>query len=168
MVPFPPPSSRLPLAGAVAAVGLLAACAGPAPGGYPGGGMYGATGSQAQVVTGGATAPGGPGAAVVASPGTFPTAAPPNALQENMGVAPSASHVWIPGNWNWAGGRYAWQGGHWEPNPGPGYVWVPKTWQSTPGGWRETGGHWILAQPGMAVQRGPGGTATVLMPHDAR
>jgi len=54
---------------------------------------------------------------------------------------PSGEHVWISGDWVWAGGRYAWHEGHWERRK-EGRVWIEGHWQSTRGGWKWVAGHW--------------------------
>ena len=56
-------------------------------------------------------------------------------------VAPSREHIWISGDWYWAGGRYQWREGHWERRR-EGYRWSDGHWQEARGGWRWVPGHW--------------------------
>ncbi len=56
-------------------------------------------------------------------------------------VAPSREHIWISGDWVWAGGRYHWHEGHWERRR-EGYRWSEGHWQSARGGWKWIPGHW--------------------------
>ena len=43
--------------------------------------------------------------------------APPAPQHEVIGIAPSASHVWIPGYYSYQNGRYVWLPGRWETSP---------------------------------------------------
>ncbi|MEP6747991.1 MAG: hypothetical protein ABJB86_09715 [Bacteroidota bacterium] len=54
---------------------------------------------------------------------------------------PSREHIWISGDWVWAGGRYAWREGHWD-RPRHGARWEDGHWQDTPRGSRWIPGHW--------------------------
>src|SRR5262249_18399810 len=62
-------------------------------------------------------------------------------------VAPSVSHVWIPGHWAWRGGAHVWIGGHYALPPAPGYHWVHARWGNQGGQWTFYEGHWALNQP---------------------
>nr|WP_174862457.1 hypothetical protein [Comamonas jiangduensis] len=48
---------------------------------------------------------------------------PPPPRVEYRYAAPSPSHIWIGGDWFWAGSRYDWRPGYWAP---PGYRPVPR------------------------------------------
>lgn len=68
--------------------------------------------------------------------------APPAPRVETMGVAPSADHVWVPGNWTRSGNQWIWSSGHWDLRPAAKSVYVPGHWERQGGGyvWRE--GYW--------------------------
>jgi WXXGXW repeat (2 copies) len=54
---------------------------------------------------------------------------------------PSREHIWISGDWVWAGSRYEWREGHWERRR-EGYRWHEGHWQSSRGGWKWVHGGW--------------------------
>ena len=56
-------------------------------------------------------------------------------------VAPSREHIWITGDWVWAGGRYEWREGHWD-RPRPGRAWREGRWDNTRNGYKWRPGHW--------------------------
>jgi hypothetical protein len=70
-------------------------------------------------------------------------AAPPPPQVEVVPVAPSASHVWIPGHWNWHPGhrRHVWVQGHYAMRQ-HGAVWQPAQWVRFGPRWRYVPGHW--------------------------
>lgn len=47
---------------------------------------------------------------------------PPPPRVEYRTIAPSASHVWVGGDWYWHDSRYDWRPGRWAP---PGYRYMP-------------------------------------------
>jgi hypothetical protein len=79
-----------------------------------------------------------PGAAIIIAP-----TAPPPLQAEVIIAAPSPSHVWLPGYWNWQN-RWVWIPGQWALPPRPGMVWeghrwimhAGNRWQMHHGGWR--------------------------------
>src|SRR5256885_16853973 len=68
--------------------------------------------------------------------------APPSPRHEVIGIAPSASHVWVQGYWSHRHGRWVWVPGHWELRPRATATWVPGHWDQTSRGWVWTPGHW--------------------------
>ncbi len=70
------------------------------------------------------------------------TETPPAPRQEVIGVAPSASHLWVEGYWAYRHGRWVWVRGHWERRPRVAAVWVPGHWDHTSRGYLWTPGHW--------------------------
>jgi hypothetical protein len=68
--------------------------------------------------------------------------APPHAIVEKRGEAPSKEHVWIAGYHNWDGHAYVWVPGRWERPPRPHQVWVAHTWVKRGGGYVMVEGHW--------------------------
>lgn len=56
-------------------------------------------------------------------------------------AAPSPEHVWISGDWIWAGSGYHWREGHWERRR-EGRSWHEGHWQNTQHGWKWMAGHW--------------------------
>ena len=68
--------------------------------------------------------------------------APPRAVVERRGVAPSRQHVWVSGYHRWDGHAYAWQPGRWEVRPRPRAVWVAPRWQHRRDGYVFVEGHW--------------------------
>jgi WXXGXW repeat (2 copies) len=82
--------------------------------------------------------------AVVVTPGreVVVAEAPPEPRQEVVGVAPSASHAWIPGHWTYRHGHYVWVPGHWEVRPRAAAVYVPGHWDHTSRGWVWIPGQW--------------------------
>lgn len=68
--------------------------------------------------------------------------APPRAIVEHRGAAPSARHVWIRGYHRWDGRAYVWVPGHWEVPPREHVVWVSPRWEHRHGGYVFIAGHW--------------------------
>jgi hypothetical protein len=68
--------------------------------------------------------------------------APPRAIVERRGVAPSREHVWTPGYHRWDGHAYAWSPGAWVVPPRPRAHWVAGHWAHRGGGWVFVEGHW--------------------------
>jgi hypothetical protein len=67
---------------------------------------------------------------------------PPAAVVEVRGIAPSRSHVWVPGYHRWSGDRYLWVAGGWQLPPKSRAVWVPGHWERSPRGHYWVEGHW--------------------------
>ena len=69
--------------------------------------------------------------------------APPPPQVEVVPVAPSASHVWLPGHWNWhpMHRRHVWVPGHYAIRQ-HGAVWQPAQWVRFGPRWRYVPGHW--------------------------
>ena len=69
--------------------------------------------------------------------------APPPPQAEVIPVAPSASHVWLPGYWNWNPGmrRHVWVAGHYAMRQ-HGAVWQNAQWVRFGPRWRYVPGHW--------------------------
>lgn len=57
-------------------------------------------------------------------------------------VRPSATHVWIEGEWIPKGRTYVERPGYWAPIPRPHAVWVPGHWDRRPRGYFWVPGHW--------------------------
>jgi uncharacterized membrane protein YgcG len=55
--------------------------------------------------------------------------------------APSDSHFWIPGCWQWQNNRYAWRAGYWYPGQA-NWLWVPNHYVYTPRGAVWVRGYW--------------------------
>jgi hypothetical protein len=55
--------------------------------------------------------------------------APPRAVVEHRGHAPSRNHVWIPGYQRWDGNHFVWEKGRWEVPPRPHAKWIAPRWQ---------------------------------------
>ncbi len=68
--------------------------------------------------------------------------APPRAIVEQRGVAPSADHVWIGGYHRWDGTSYVWTPGRWEVPPHPHAVWVAPRYVHRDGGYVFVEGRW--------------------------
>lgn len=68
--------------------------------------------------------------------------APPHAVVERRGVAPSRQHVWVTGYHRWDGRAYVWEPGRWEVPPRARAHWVPAHWVHRRGGWVLIEGHW--------------------------
>jgi WXXGXW repeat (2 copies) len=68
--------------------------------------------------------------------------APPRAVVEHRGPAPSAQHVWIGGYHRWDGSAYVWEKGRWELPPRPHAVWVAPRWTHRQDGYLFVEGHW--------------------------
>ena len=67
---------------------------------------------------------------------------PPPRKVEVIGVAPSPSHVWVAGHWDWQGGNYHWVPGHWTKRPHVRAKWIPGHWKHTRRGYVWRPGHW--------------------------
>jgi hypothetical protein len=68
--------------------------------------------------------------------------APPRAIVEHRGVAPSRDHVWIGGYHRWDGNAYAWAPGRWETPPRPHAVWVAPRYIHRHDGYVFSEGRW--------------------------
>lgn len=66
---------------------------------------------------------------------------PPSLRTELVTVAPSPTHVWVPGYWWWTG-RWSWVAGCWILPPRAHAVWTPGRWDHHPRGWVWTRGSW--------------------------
>lgn len=67
---------------------------------------------------------------------------PPNSLDTGpSSPAPTESHFWIPGNWNYYDTGYRWQAGYWS-NYQPNWIWCPTRWVWTPAGSLYVPGYW--------------------------
>lgn len=57
-------------------------------------------------------------------------------------ASPSATHVWVSGEWRWNRGHYEYADGYWaSPEPGK-HRWVEGRWKNKGGGWIWIPGHW--------------------------
>jgi hypothetical protein len=68
--------------------------------------------------------------------------APPAPPQEVITTAPSPTHVWVPGYYEWQGKRYVWKQGHWVKRPNYAGTYVQGHWEKQPNGWVWTQGYW--------------------------
>ncbi len=68
--------------------------------------------------------------------------APPAAVVEERGVAPSPNHVWIAGYHRWDGNAYVWVPGRWDTPPRPHARWVAGRWVHRHGGYVFVDGRW--------------------------
>ena len=68
--------------------------------------------------------------------------APPRAVVEHRGKAPSRNHVWMSGYQRWDGNRYTWESGRWEVPPRPHAKWIAPTWHHRHGEYVFSDGHW--------------------------
>ena len=68
--------------------------------------------------------------------------APPRAIVEKRGVAPSHDHVWVGGYHRWDGHAYVWTAGRWEVPPRPHAVWIAPRWEHRNGGYVFIEGRW--------------------------
>jgi hypothetical protein len=68
--------------------------------------------------------------------------APPRAIIEKRGEAPSPEHVWIAGYHRWDGNAYVWVPGRWEKPPRPHARWIAHSWVKRNGGYVMVEGHW--------------------------
>jgi opacity protein-like surface antigen len=68
--------------------------------------------------------------------------APPKAVVEHRGTAPSKDHVWVGGYHRWDGHNYVWEKGRWEMPPHPHAAWVAPRWTHHKEGYVFTEGHW--------------------------
>jgi hypothetical protein len=82
-----------------------------------------------------------PGGSSVTTREITVTQAPPAPRQEIMTMAPSPTHVWVPGYWTWSNG-WQWVDGHWELPPQRMTVWVPGQWVPHGSSWVWRPGHW--------------------------
>ncbi len=67
--------------------------------------------------------------------------APPKAVVEHRGTAPSRDHVWVGGYHRWDGNAYVWEKGRWEMPPHPHAVWVAPRWNHRSDGYVFVEGH---------------------------
>jgi hypothetical protein len=67
---------------------------------------------------------------------------PPSPRVEVRHVAPSRTHVWVAGRWDWRGNDFVWISGAWVLPPRPQAVWAPGHWEHARGGWVWIDGHW--------------------------
>ncbi|HVJ80402.1 MAG TPA: hypothetical protein VNC50_04970, partial [Planctomycetia bacterium] len=75
---------------------------------------------------------------------------PPPTLEAGPNAeAPSADHLWTPGNWVWSSQRYAWRSGFWT-TVQPNWLWSPARYVWTPRGYVFIDGFW----DGTAERRG--------------
>jgi hypothetical protein len=68
--------------------------------------------------------------------------APPHAIVETRGPAPSRDHVWVSGYHRWDGHAYAWTPGRWEMPPRPHARWVAHHYVRRNGGYVLVEGRW--------------------------
>jgi len=68
--------------------------------------------------------------------------APPVAVVEERGVAPSPNHVWVGGYHRWDGNAYSWQAGGWRVPPRVGARWVAPRYDRRGAGWAFREGRW--------------------------
>ena len=68
--------------------------------------------------------------------------APPHAVVERRGPAPSHGYIWIGGFHRWDGGHYVWVPGRWERPPRAHAHWEAHRWVKRNGGWVFVEGHW--------------------------
>jgi hypothetical protein len=68
--------------------------------------------------------------------------APPRAVYQRRGPAPSRQHVWVSGYQRWDGNAYSWNQGRWEQRPRPRARWVSHHYTRQRGGWVFVEGHW--------------------------
>jgi hypothetical protein len=54
---------------------------------------------------------------------------------------PSPDHVWVSGDWIWAGKKYEWHEGHYETRR-VGQRWFEGHWINSRGGWTWIRGRW--------------------------
>ena len=68
--------------------------------------------------------------------------APPRAIVETRGPAPSRDHVWVSGYHRWDGHAYGWTPGRWEMPPRPHARWVGHHYVRRNGGYVLVEGRW--------------------------
>ncbi len=68
--------------------------------------------------------------------------APPVAIVENVGAAPSPRHFWVRGYHRWNGSGHVWVPGRWEVRR-DGWRWVDARWERWGNGWRFHVGVWV-------------------------
>jgi len=71
----------------------------------------------------------------------LPTAPPATLERGPVGMAPTANHIWVPGNWHWQERQYAWRPGFWSVGH-VDWVWIPARYQWTPRGFLFCRGYW--------------------------
>ncbi|MEZ4393796.1 MAG: hypothetical protein R3A48_22215 [Polyangiales bacterium] len=76
----------------------------------------------------------------------YTTIAPPAPIAETQTAAPSPSHVWVGGYWNWNGSQYTWTQGHWELPQEQGAGWEQPQWVREGGRYRFRRGRWNRRQ----------------------
>jgi hypothetical protein len=74
--------------------------------------------------------------------GEDPRVGPPPLRVEAPTLRPSLNHVWMPGNWKWAGVNYDWVEGRWV-KAKKNRVWVPGTWAQVGNHWVWKAGKWM-------------------------
>jgi hypothetical protein len=74
--------------------------------------------------------------------GTEPPHIPPALRVEEVVPAPSTTHVWIPGHWDWNGHDWVWTAGKWELPPSSSSVWVSGHWEWDGTNWVWVPGYW--------------------------
>jgi hypothetical protein len=65
----------------------------------------------------------------------------PHEVVYNRPPPPSREHIWVSGDWYWAGGGYQWREGHWD-RPRGHARWADGHWQNTSRGYKWVPGHW--------------------------
>ena len=68
--------------------------------------------------------------------------APPRAVYQRRGRAPSRQHVWVSGYQRWDGNAYSWNAGRWEQRPQRNSRWVSHRWVHQRNGYVLVDGHW--------------------------
>jgi hypothetical protein len=66
---------------------------------------------------------------------------PPDPIEEDAGAPPTATSLYVPGNWVWKDTRYAWRPGQWVEQPAE-WVWQPAQYIWTPSGFVFVEGYW--------------------------
>lgn len=82
-----------------------------------------------------------PGGPAVTTREVVVSQAPPPLRQEVMTMAPSPTHLWMPGYWTWNNG-WQWVSGHWELPPQQTTTWVPGQWVPQGPNWLWRPGRW--------------------------
>jgi len=67
---------------------------------------------------------------------------PPAPQLEVRGIAPSPTHVWTPGYWEWDGRDWVWVNGKWIELSSPEAVWMPGHWEWNGRNWIWVSGYW--------------------------
>jgi len=82
--------------------------------------------------------------------------APPPIIVESRPIAPSSSHIWIEGSWNWDNQRYVWAGGHYAVPPQQDVVWVAARYEASSDGVHYTPGRWAKPKAATNTTNGNG------------